>query len=61
MVENEKRTRGRPSKRDARHYKIDVRLSSKEVGRVRTIADTYGVSPSEAMRIALNQYYEKLF
>lgn len=61
MSEELRRRRGRPIKIDARRNYIGVRLSNKEFGRIHAIAETYDISLNEALRIALNQYYEKLF
>ena len=60
-MEFNRKRRGRPLRSDARRNRLDVRLSSKELSRAHNIADTYDVSLSEALRIALNQYYERLF
>lgn len=59
MVEIEKRKRGRPIKEDARREQLVVRLSKKELARVHMLADAQGVSVNEAMRIMLNDYFER--
>lgn len=60
MGGNEKK-RGRPLKIDARRNRINVRLSNKELGRVREIGEHYDICVNEVLRMALEYYYENVF
>lgn len=53
--------RGRPLKIDARRNRINVRLSNKELGRVREIGEHYDICVNEVLRMALEYYYENVF
>lgn len=60
-MELRSRRRGRPVKNDARRNQHVIRLSDKELGRVRMIADSYDISVNEAFRMMLKYYYENVF
>ena len=52
---------GRPVKIDARRNRLSLRLSDKELGWVRQIAESYDISFNEVLRLALEHYFRNAF
>lgn len=58
MIKIGDKKRGRPIKLDALRRQINIRLTDKELARVYMLADKYGVSRNEAIRIAINKAFD---
>jgi hypothetical protein len=52
-----KKKPGRPKKFDSKDIVINVRLSKKEYGRLRNLADEKEVSISSTIRMLINEYW----
>ena len=52
-----KKKPGRPKKYDSKDIVITVRLSKKEYGRLRTLADEKETSISSMIRMLINEYW----
>lgn len=50
--------RGRPAKVDSKKRQLCVRFTDKELARIYMMAEEYGVSSNEAVRIAVNKLFE---
>lgn len=48
---------GRPKKFDSKDIVINVRLSKKEYGRLRSLADEKELSISSVIRMLINEYW----
>ena len=55
------RRRGRPRRIDARRNQLCVKVSDRELGRMREMSEHYDVSVNEVLRMALKYYYENVF
>lgn len=55
------RRRGRPTKMDARRNQILVKVSDKELGRIREVSESYDISVNEVLRTAFNHYFRNVF
>ena len=49
--------RGRPNSNNAKDVTIKVRLTRKELGRLRTLADEKEISMSAMIRLLINEYW----
>ena len=52
------KTRGRPKKDNTKNCKIDARLTTGDMDKLRFLCSEMGLSPSDVIRKLLNIYYE---
>ena len=53
--------RGRPCKLEARRNQILVKVSDRELERIRIVAEEYNISNNEALRMAFDRFYIDIF